>query len=58
MMNNHQTKKKRRRQSLPEKQFRIMIVKVIQNLESKIELQINRLEMRFENMQKKSLTRT
>ena len=39
--------------SLPEKQFRIMIVKVIQNLESKIELQINRLEMRFENMQKK-----
>ena len=53
MMNNHQTKKKRRRQSLPEKQFRIMIVKVIQNLESKIELQINRLEMRFENMQKK-----
>ena len=58
MINNHQTKQQRRRQSLPEKQFRIMIVKVIQNLESKIELQINRLEMRIENMQKKCSTRT
>ena len=30
--------------SLLEKQFRIMIVKTIQNLENKMELQINRLE--------------
>ena len=29
---------------LPEKEFRIMIVKMIQNLENKMELQINRLE--------------
>jgi len=29
--------------SLPEKEFRIMIVKMIQNLENKMELQINRL---------------
>ena len=27
------------------KEFRIMIVKMIQNLENKMELQINRLEM-------------
>ena len=37
--------------SLPEKEFRIMIVKMIQNLENKIELQINRLETRTEKMQ-------
>jgi len=37
--------------SLPEKEFRIMIVKMIQNLETKIELQINRLETRIEKMQ-------
>ena len=37
--------------SLPEKEFRIMIVKMIQNLENKIELQINRLETRIEKMQ-------
>ena len=37
--------------SLPEKEFRIMIVKMIQNLESKMELQINRLETRTEKMQ-------
>jgi len=36
--------------SLPEKEFR-MIVKMIQNLESKMELQINRLETRIEKMQ-------
>ena len=30
--------------SLREKEFRIMIVKMIQNLENKMELQINRLE--------------
>ena len=38
--------------SLPEKEFRIMIVKMIQNLENKMELQINRLETRIEKMQK------
>ena len=37
--------------SLPEKVFRIMIVKMIQNLENKMELQINRLETRIEKMQ-------
>ena len=37
--------------SLPEKEVRIMIVKMIQNLENKIELQINRLETRIEKMQ-------
>ena len=37
--------------SLPEKEFTIMIVKMIQNLENKIELQINSLETRIEKMQ-------
>ena len=37
--------------SLPEKEFRIMIAKMIQNLENKMELQINRLETRVEKMQ-------
>ena len=37
--------------SLPEKEFRIMIVKMIQNLEYKTELQINSLESRIEKMQ-------
>ena len=37
--------------SIPEKEFRIMIIKMIQNLENKIELQINSLEMRIEKMQ-------
>ena len=37
--------------SLPEKEFRIMIVKMISNLENKIELQINSLETRIEKMQ-------
>ena len=36
--------------NLPEKEFRIMIVKVIQNLENKMELQINSLETRIKNM--------
>ena len=34
--------------SLPEKEFRIMIVKKTQNLENKMELQVNRLEARIE----------
>ena len=37
--------------SLPEKEFRIRIVKMIQNLENKMELQINSLETRIEKMQ-------
>ena len=37
--------------SLPEKEFRIMIVKMIQNLENKMELQIYSLETRIEKMQ-------
>ena len=37
--------------SLPEKDFRIMIVKMIQNLENKMESQINSLETRIEKMQ-------
>ena len=37
--------------SLPEKEFRIMIVKMIENLENKMELHINSLETRTEKMQ-------
>ena len=37
--------------SLPEKEFRIMIVKVIQNPENKMELQVNSLETKIEKMQ-------
>ena len=33
--------------SLPEKEFRIMIVKMIQNLQNKMQLQINSLETRI-----------
>ena len=35
------------------KKFRIMIVKMIQNLENKMELQINSLEARIEKMQER-----
>ena len=38
--------------SLTEKEFRIMIVQMIQNLENKMELQINRLKTRIEKMQR------
>ena len=37
--------------NLPEKEFRIMIIKMIQNLENKMELQINSLQTRMEKMQ-------
>ena len=37
--------------SLPEKEFRKVIVKMNQNLENKMELQINSLETRIEKMQ-------
>ena len=39
--------------NLPEKEFQIMIVKIIQNLEIKIESQINSLETRIEKMQER-----
>ena len=38
--------------NVPEKEF-IMIVKMIQDLENKMEIQINRLETRIEKMQEK-----
>ena len=37
--------------NLSEKEFRIMIMKMIQNLESKMELHINSLETKIEKMQ-------
>ena len=37
--------------NLPDKEFQIMIVKMNQNLENKMELQINSLETRIEKMQ-------
>ena len=37
-------------ESLPEKEFRIMIVKMTQNLENKMNLQINRPDTRIEKM--------
>ena len=37
--------------NLPDKEFQIMIVKMIQNLENKIELQVNSLETRIEKSQ-------
>ena len=39
--------------NLPDKEFRIMIVKMIQNLENKMELKINSLETRIEKMQER-----
>ena len=49
MINAHQTKEEELG-SLPEREFRIMIVKMIQNLENKMELQISRLETRIEKL--------
>ena len=37
----------------PDKEFQIMIVKMIQNLENKLELQINSLETRIKKMQER-----
>ena len=37
--------------SLPEKEFRIMTVRMTQSLENKMELQINRLETKIEKVQ-------
>ena len=49
MKNAHQVKQEEEIGNLPEKEFRI-IIKMIQNLENKMELQINSLE-RIEKMQ-------
>ena len=51
MIKAHQTKQEEEIGSLPEKEFRTMIVKMIQNLENKTKLQINSLETRIEKMQ-------
>ena len=37
--------------NLPDKEFQMMMVKMIQNLENKMESQINSLETRIEKMQ-------
>ena len=39
--------------SLPDKEFQIMIVKLIQNIEIKMESQINSLETKIEKMQER-----
>ena len=39
--------------NLPDKEFQIMIVKMIQNLENKMELQINSLKTEIEKMQER-----
>ena len=52
MKNAHQAQQEEEIGKLPEKEFRIMIIKMIQNLENKMELQINSLETRIEKMQK------
>ena len=39
--------------NLPDKEFQIMIVKMIQNLENKMELQINSMDTRIEEMQER-----
>ena len=45
--------KRGRDRDLPDKEFRIMIVKLIQNLEIKMESQINSLETNIEKMQER-----
>ena len=42
---------KSNKRNLPEKEFRTMVIKMIQNLENKMELQINSLETKMEKMQ-------
>ena len=39
--------------NIPDKEFQIMIVKMIQNLENKLELQVNNLETRIKKMQER-----
>ena len=45
--------KRGREGNLPDKEFQIMIVKMIQNLEIKMESQINSLETRIVKMQER-----
>ena len=45
--------KPNKRGNLPDKEFRIMIVKLIQNPEIKMESQINSLETKIEKMQER-----
>ena len=50
-VNAHQTKKREEEiGNLLDKEFQIMIVKMIQNLENKMESQINSLETRIEKI--------
>ena len=49
-INAHQTKQKRKRE---DKEFQIMIVKLIQNLEIKMESRINSLETKIEKMKER-----
>ena len=53
----NQKKKEEEIGSLPEKEFRIMIVKMMQNLENKMELQLNSLDTRLRRC-KKCLAKT
>ena len=46
----HQTKEEEI-WNLPDKEFQIIIVKMIQNLENKMELQMNSLETKIKKMQ-------
>ena len=39
--------------NLPDKEFQVMIVKMIQNLENKLELQINSMETMIKKMQER-----
>ena len=48
----NQTKEEEIR-NISDKEFQIMIVKMIQNLENKMESQINNLETRIEKMQER-----
>ena len=54
MKNAHQAKQKEEIGNLPEKEFRVMIIKMIQNLENKMELQISILDTRIKKMQERS----
>ena len=45
--------KEEERGNLPDKEFQIIIVKMIQNLENKMELQINSMEIRIETTQER-----
>jgi len=51
-INVQQTKQKREEiGNLPDKEFQIMIVKMVQNLKNEMDLQINSLDTRIEKMQ-------